>query len=153
MYALNIYYVLLQRTSKRGPCKEENPAFCYSTDRPQGHYAVFIVSQKLWRVAFESTSPSLCCDRCLERGTSTALSACWCLSRAIFYGNPKVQQMREERHLGWKWRRDERGEVDRNPESEERPAPRLVLNTRSSLGTGFFHSAQYSGDAPRELHV
>lgn len=47
MYTLNIYYVLLQRTSKWDPCKEENPAFCYSTDTPQGHYAIFIVSQKL----------------------------------------------------------------------------------------------------------
>ena len=37
-------------------------------------------------------------------------------------------------------------------ENERRRAPHLGLHTMSSLGTGFFHLAQYSGDAPRVLH-
>lgn len=114
MYALNIYYVLVLWTSKWG-----NPAFCYRTDRPQGHYATFTVSQKLWRAAFASTSPSLCCARCSERGTrSTALSARRCLSQAVFYGKPtSTADTRGERDT---WDESE-GEtsVERWPETQK----------------------------------
>lgn len=134
MYTLNIYYVLLQRTSKWDPCKEENPAFCYSTDTPQGHYAIFIVSQKLWRVAFESTSPSLCCNRCSERGTSTALSACWCLSRAIFYGNPRstADERRETLGMKVKERRVWRG--GQEPRKRRETSPTLGIEHKVITG-------------------
>ena len=155
MYALNIYYVLVLQTSEWGPQNGEIlPSAIERTDHRGTMLPLLYLRNSGERLLHAPLQA--CAVPGAQRGAPEAqrcLPAAAC-PRPSSTGSQRVQQTREEREtLGMKVKERQAWRGGQEPRKREEPAPRLVLNTRSSLGTGFIHSAQYSRYAPRELHV
>ena len=70
----------------------------------------------------------VCCHRCSERGTiSTALSACWYLSRAVFYRKPRGTADERRETLGTKVKERRAWRGGQEPRKRKETGPMLGI--------------------------